>query len=55
MDRLIAIFTDNRNEAGGTTDSVDIYAAGRVLDGGGSIFADGFETGDSTAWSFTSP
>jgi len=55
MDRLIAIFTDNRNEAGGVTDSVDIYAAGRVLDGGTSIFADGFESNDTGAWSSTTP
>ena len=55
MDELIAVFTDNRNEGGLTTDSSDIYAAGRVVDGSSSIFADGFETGDSTAWSSTSP
>ena len=28
MDDLIAIFTDNRNEAGGSGDSVDVYVAG---------------------------
>ena len=55
MSELIAVFTDNRNESGGGTDSPDIYAAGQVIDGGGSIFADGFESGDSTVWSFTSP
>ena len=30
MNNLITIFTDNRNEAGGTGDSVDVYAAGRA-------------------------
>ncbi len=55
MDRLIAIFTDNRNEGGGTADSVDVYAAGRVLDGGSSIFADGFESNGTGAWSSTTP
>ena len=55
MSELIAVFTDNRNESGGGTDSPDIYAAGLVIDGGSSIFADGFESGDSTVWSFTSP
>ena len=28
MNDLIAIFTDNRNESGGSADSVDVYAAG---------------------------
>lgn len=31
MDNVIAIFTDNRNEQGGGTDSVDIYVAGKAL------------------------
>ena len=50
MNELIAIFTDNRNESGGTSDSVDIYAAGRVVAGGTAIFADGFESGGIGAW-----
>jgi hypothetical protein len=32
--QLITIFTDNRNESGGTTDSVDVYAAGLTTGGG---------------------
>jgi hypothetical protein len=32
--QLITIFTDNRHETGGTTDSVDVYAAGFTIGGG---------------------
>jgi hypothetical protein len=32
--QLITIFTDNRNEGGGTADSVDVYAAGFQIGGG---------------------
>lgn len=32
--QLITIFTDNRNEGGGTADSADVYAAGVVIGGG---------------------
>lgn len=32
--QLISIFTDNRNESGGTADSVDVYAAGVQIGGG---------------------
>ncbi len=32
--QLISIFTDNRNEGGGSTDSVDVYAAGVQIGGG---------------------
>ncbi len=32
--QLITIFTDNRNESGGGTDSVDVYAAGFQIGGG---------------------
>ena len=32
---LIAIYTDNRNEGGGGGDSVDVYAAGIPVEGGG--------------------
>jgi hypothetical protein len=54
MSELIAVFTDNRNEGGGTSDSVDIYAAGRVLVDSG-IFADDFETGNLGRWSSSLP
>ena len=37
---LIAIFTDNRSETGGTGDSVDIYAAG-IIPGGGAFCGNG--------------
>jgi hypothetical protein len=55
MDELIAIFTDNRNEGGGGADSIDVYAAGKTVDGGSLIFADGFETNGTGAWSSTTP
>jgi hypothetical protein len=32
--QLIAIFTDNRHETGGTADSIDVYAAGVQIGGG---------------------
>lgn len=32
--QLISIFTDNRNEGGGSADSIDVYAAGLTLGGG---------------------
>jgi len=32
-------------------DSVDVDAAGQTLDGGGLIFADGFELNGTGAWS----
>ncbi len=50
MNQLITVFTDNRPEGGGNT--VDIYAAGFGLE---AIFADGFESGDVTAWSTSIP
>jgi hypothetical protein len=49
--RLIAVFTDNRPEGGGGP-SVDVYAAGRLTD---VLFGDGFETGDTAAWSAVVP
>jgi hypothetical protein len=55
MNDLIAIFTDNRNEGGGSADSVDVYAAGRQLGTSDAIFSDGFESGATTAWSTTTP
>ena len=54
MDRLITVFTDNRSETGGSGDSIDIYAAG-VTVSSVDIFADGFESGDLTAWSTSTP
>ncbi|MFN7962773.1 MAG: sialidase family protein [Thermoanaerobaculia bacterium] len=50
---LLPIFTDNRNEGGGGTDSVDVYVAG--FNSLMPLFADGFETGDLTAWALTVP
>jgi hypothetical protein len=47
-DSFIGIFTDNRNEAGGGGDSIDVYVAGQDL--ATAIFADGFESGDTGAW-----
>ncbi len=55
MNDLVAIFTDNRNEGGGATDSVDVYAAGRQLSASEVIFSDGFESGGTTAWSVSTP
>ncbi|ANM31091.1 hypothetical protein ABI59_18195 [Acidobacteria bacterium Mor1] len=40
MDDLIAIFTDNRSEGGGSGDSVDVYAAG-ITPGGGAFCGNG--------------
>ncbi len=54
MSQVIAIFTDNRHEGGGTGDSVDIYAAAPDSDSS-IIFSDGFESGDLQAWSSASP
>ncbi|MEO1087903.1 MAG: sialidase family protein, partial [Acidobacteriota bacterium] len=54
MGRLITVFTDNRDESGGSAQSVDIYAAGRTLDNS-TIFIDGFESGDASAWSISFP
>lgn len=47
MQNLITIFTDNRDESGGSSESVDVYSAGRSL----GLFADGFESGGVTEWS----
>ena len=55
MSELIAVFTDNRDETGGTGDSPDIYAAGQSVDGGSAIFADGFESGNTSFWNATTP
>ncbi|MCP3961635.1 MAG: hypothetical protein GY719_27660 [bacterium] len=49
MGDLIAIFTDNRDEGGGGAQSVDVYAYGGTASND-SIFADGFESGDTSAW-----
>lgn len=48
LGNLIAVFTDNRAEGGGG-DSVDVYAVGRAS--GLIIFVDGFEQGNTSAWS----
>lgn len=56
MNQLIATFTDNRDETGGSAQSRDVYAAGVTLAGGGDeVFADGFESGNTSAWSTAVP
>ncbi len=55
MNDLIAIYTDNRNEGGGTADSVDVYAAGTQVTGANEIFSDGFESGTTANWTTTVP
>ena len=52
MNDLIAIFTDNRPEGGGNT--VDVYVVGAAASNAG-IFTDGFESGDTNAWSSQNP
>lgn len=52
MNQLIAIFTDNRDEDGGDPQSKDVYAAGVDLL---AIFSDGFESGNTSAWSAVTP
>jgi len=42
LDSLIAVYTDNRHEGGGTSDSPDVYAIGIPVSGGG-------ECGNNTA------
>lgn len=54
LDQLIGIYTDNRNEGGGGGDSVDVYAVG-TMTATSDVFADGFESGDTEAWSSDSP
>ncbi len=51
---LISVYTDNRDEIGGDPNSVDVYAAGFEATGF-TIFGDGFESGDTSAWSSTVP
>ena len=46
----VATFTDNRDEEGTTIDSEDIYAAG-FNPPTAVLFADGFESGDTSRWS----
>lgn len=53
--QLITIFTDNRNESGGGGNSVDVYAAGTILAAPDAIFSNGFESGNTSAWSLTLP
>ncbi|MEE8523861.1 MAG: hypothetical protein V3T72_08005 [Thermoanaerobaculia bacterium] len=50
MSDLIAVYTDNRSEGGGGGDSVDIYAVGVAVEAADSLFEDGFEAGDTSAW-----
>jgi len=49
MNRLIGVYTDNRDESGGGAQSKDIYAIGQEAEE--VLFADGFESGDTSAWS----
>lgn len=42
LDQLIGIWTDNRDESGGTAQSVDVYAAGIPPGSGGSASAAGY-------------
>jgi hypothetical protein len=49
MNRLIGVYTDNRDESGGSAQSKDIYAVGQ--EAAEVLFADGFESGDTSAWS----
>lgn len=53
MDQLIGIYTDNRVEGGGGGDSIDVYVVG-TLTTMAELFADGFESGMTTAWSGSS-
>jgi hypothetical protein len=53
MSDVIAVYTDNRNELGGGGDSVDVYAIG--LQAAQIVFSDGFESGDTSAWSTAVP
>jgi hypothetical protein len=53
-EQLIAIYTDNRNEGGGGGDSIDAYAVG-TMTVSDTIFQDGFELGNTSAWDSTVP
>ncbi len=53
MNRLIAVYTDNRDENGGTSQSRDIYAIGKTLID--ALFTDGFESNDTSDWDLTVP
>ncbi len=50
LDELIGIYTDNRNESGGGGDSIDVYVVGTMTGPSDLIFADGFESGDTSEW-----
>ena len=50
LDRVMAVYTDNRSEEGGGGDSIDIYSIGFTVESETPIFADGFESGDVSAW-----
>ncbi len=53
LGQVLGIYTDNRDETGGTAESVDVYVAGTPL--ASWIFGDGFESGDTGQWSATVP
>ncbi|MEM7587235.1 MAG: sialidase family protein [Acidobacteriota bacterium] len=54
MGQALAVYTDNRSETTRGGDSLDIYAIGKeVGDVFTGIFADSFETGDTSRWSET--
>lgn len=55
VDELIGIYTDNRNEGGGGGDSVDIYVVGTMTGMSTLVFGDGFEAGDTSAWTSAVP
>ena len=54
LDRVMSVFTDNRNEGGGGADSMDIYSTAFTV-AGAELFADGFESGNTLMWSVTFP
>ncbi len=50
VNQLMAIFTDNRDENGGSAQSKDVYVVG--FEGIADVFfSDRFESGDTSAWS----
>lgn len=52
LNDLMAIYTDNRDETGGTAQSIDVYGIG--FKNALPLFTDGFESGDVSAWSLCS-
>ncbi len=55
MTNAMAIYTDNRDENGGSAQSVDVYVHGFQTGPSAEIFTDGFESGDTSAWSSVVP